>query len=262
MSPNYDELEKVAVSPVMTGYWSPTLSTATQQTAQRYPAAQKLAKQLGVKCVVTSSCRLKLTNIGPGMLLIVRYGVVLVTTTEVKVLAAYVDGMLTVGSKHLAVTAGHEIGIKFESTLVVRLWFRRVPKHHVPFILSVRKCATEVLEPGFHMWYATLEPGRHIALLQQTCDGRFYCVADGCKKSFKTITEWKNHYTISFHLPKLFRADFSDGEVCPRDLPLRTVMCDVCPITTKIEKCGWEYRSLNDKRYRKHMWADVCRKLS
>ena len=264
MSPNYDTPEPIITSPVYTGFWSPTLLTARKQTPRSLRAARIVAKDLGVKLVTSGSGRLTLTNFTDGIMVVQRYGVFIVTTTDivtVKWHAVYKACVVNINDQHVILAEGATPSVTLPMCAKLRVRFSSIPTHHVPFVSSIRKCASEVLEPGMFLWYGTVSETKHVALLQGTGDGRLYCVSPGCNQSFSNLSEWKSHYSVGFHTPKFFRADFCDGVVVPKDVPLVQNCRKPVSIKSRIEEHGWEFRSINDRKHRKYMWRDICHKL-
>lgn len=130
--------------------------------------------------------------------------------------------------------------------------------NHSPLTTSIRKTALDNSDPGLDLYYQTVEKNTHIAVIQDKETGAFRCIYPRCKKTFKTLNEWRHHYKYRFPIPGQFaRADFTTGKlVLATNQPFRPYHKKKTGVTIPLL-----YRSLMDKDRGKEMRAHLYKRL-
>lgn len=70
----------------------------------------------------------------------------------------------------------------------------RIRTAHTPMTGSVRRTALACTDMNCRLFYYSLEPGIHVAVIQDTITGKYGCIHPCCRRLFASLKEWRAHY--------------------------------------------------------------------
>ena len=241
----------ITTSEVKTSFWSNDLQTKARQTKRNHRSAAKLAKTLRARVVVEKRPSFLLKQIGRIVLVTpVFVAIILPDGTEgckIKVIEVYRAGCLSINNACIVLSEGRRVEARFHSATHIRFEFEKECIHHHPYTTDIKTLATQCLEPGFILWTWEKSAEQFTTLLQNTTTGKFYCTSPGCNASFRSVSEWKQHYDTFIPDPSHPRRVIIYGDGILLEAGSFLPCLDSIPhIVQVISRHGWQYKSLTD----------------
>lgn len=152
----------------------------------------------------------------------------------------------------------------------MQVQFRRTQEPHSPQFTDLFPLF-ERMDVGMMLWFLRVHKSQVLAFYQSKKTGDLYCCSKGCKKKFRTVDEWKNHFGTTTITPGRFSmAVLQHGNITHHPtatLKIRkedAVIEEDNPkaIKEKLKLHSWAWKSLSDTIHGKHMTKNLEHKLN